>query len=231
MNCRIAEEKISLWLDGLLGAEELRSLEEHIEDCNVCALHAHQFGTLKTTLAVLPKAIPPKELNTALLVVASKARRDQMRCRDTASVLQHWRDKGQLWMSNLMRPLAVPVAGGVLTALLLFAMLAPMYGIRDLRLADVPTGPMLSTKAALKSSISFGLSDDDVVVDVLIDGEGRLLDYSIPVDLTPGISKELRKCIENTLLCTQFTPATMFGLPKVGKLRITLRRNQVDVAG
>ena len=90
---------------------------------------------------------------------------------------------------------------------------------------------MLSTRAALKSSISFGLSDDDVVVDVLVDGQGRLLDYSIPVDMTPGITKELRKSIENTLLCTQFTPATMFGLPKAGKLRITLRRNQVDVAG
>ena len=90
---------------------------------------------------------------------------------------------------------------------------------------------MLITRAALESSISFGLSDDDVVVDVLVDGQGRLLDYSIPVDMTPGITKELRKSIENTLLCTQFTPATMFGLPKAGKLRITLRRNQVDVAG
>jgi hypothetical protein len=61
--------------------------------------------------------------------------------------------------------------------------------------------------------------------------QGRSLDYSIPVDMTPGVTKELRKSIENTLLCTQFTPATMFGLPKAGKLRITLRRNQVDVAG
>jgi hypothetical protein len=231
MNCRIADEKISLWLDGLVGAEELRNLKQHIEACNVCALRAHQFETLKATLAALPVAKPPRGLNTALLVVASQARRDQLRRQDFDSVLRDLREKGQLWMSNLMRPLAVPVAGGILTALLLFVMLAPMYGIRDLRLADVPTGTMLSTRAALKSSISFGLSDDDVVVDVLVDGAGRLLDYSIPVDLTPGITKELRKCIENTLLCTQFTPATMFGMPKVGKLRITLRRNQVDVAG
>jgi len=231
MTCRIAYEKVSLWLDGLLGADERRELDRHLETCNLCALRAHQLDTLKSSLAELPLVKPPAELNTSLLVVASRARSERLNHLNPASSLRHWRDKAQLWMSNLMRPLAVPVAGGVLTALLMFAMLAPMYVIQDpFGLADVPT--VLTTRAALKSSISFGLRDGDVVVDVLVDGQGRMIDYSIPVDLTtPGISKELRKCIENTLLCTQFTPATMFGLPKSSRLRFTLRGNQMDVIG
>jgi len=69
------------------------------------------------------------------------------------------------------------------------------------------------------------------MVDVLVDGEGRMLDYSILDGQQWTLDAAARRSIENTLLLTRFTPATMFGQPASGKLRISLRRSHVDVIG
>ena len=66
---------------------------------------------------------------------------------------------------------------------------------------------------------------------VVVDGHGRMLDYSAPSGQVWQFDLVMRRCVENTLLCTQFTPATTFGVPKSGRLRITLRGNQVEVKG
>jgi len=71
----------------------------------------------------------------------------------------------------------------------------------------------------------------DIVVDVLVDGEGQLLDYTVPLGQNWQFDPTIRRCVENALICYQFEPATMFGQPRSGRVRITLRRNQVEVKG
>lgn len=230
MTCRTAKRKISAWMDGWAEAREARDLSEHLERCPGCALHTHQLQNLRSALAELQPPQPSAELTTALQVLASKERVTRLRRQNLASRWEHWRDRGRLWIENLMRPAAFPLGGGLAAALLLFSMLAPMYATHDrYGVADVPT--ILSTGAALESTLSFGLSGDDIVIDVLVDGQGRMMDYSIVPGQGWGLSPTLRKCIENTLLCTKFVPATTFGQPKSARLRITLRGDEVEVKG
>jgi hypothetical protein len=168
-------------------------------------------------------------LATKLKVVASQQQALRQRSATVSSSVRHWSDLAHLWLNNLMRPVALPFAGGLLSAFFMFSMMAPMYSGHDRIVEDVPTS--LTTTAGLKRlPVAFGI-DRDIVVEVYIDGEGRLLDYAVPAGQIWQLDPELKRCVENTLLCTQFEPATMFGLPKSGRMRITLCRNQVDVQG
>jgi len=230
MKCRTVREYISSSLDGRIRKTELKELRHHLARCPGCALHFHQTQKLRTTMQTLPARRPPKELATNLRVIASQQQIVRQRHSSITSSVRYWRGNVQLWLSNLMRPVALPFAGGLVSAFFLFSMMAPMYSNNVYYENDVPT--MLTTTAGLKSSpVSFGISKRDIVVDVFIDGEGRLLDYAVPDGQVWQFDPNLKRCIENTLLCTQFEPATMFGLPKSGKIRITLRRNEVDVQG
>jgi len=230
MTCRTARRKISTWLDGRLKSDEAQQLREHLADCSACSLYVHQIQNLRNALAELEPVRPSAEVMTALQVVASKARLEQLRRQDPAARWREWRSRGRLWVDNLMRPLALPVGGGLTVALLVFSLMAPMYAIHDrYGVADVPT--KLSTGPSLESTLSFGLSGDDIVIEVLIDHRGKMLDYAIVTGQEWKLSPSLRKSIENTLLCTKFVPATTFGQPKSSKLRITLRGDEVEVKG
>ena len=231
MKCRTATRRISPSFDGRLPERERRELLGHLERCPKCALQAHQLANLRGSLRDLPVRPVPDTLTTSLRVLASRERLQRTRQANLGASVEYWLDILRLWLNNLMRPVAVPFAGGLLSAVFLFTMLAPMYAkIDGPMIEDVPT--TLTQPAALKSSLYMYVPiDGEIVVDLLVDGQGRLITYSIPQGQTWATNLELRRCIENTLLCTQFQPATMFGMPKPGKLRITLRRNQVDVQG
>ena len=231
MKCRTVIDMLSSSMDGQIREADLRQLKEHLSECPECALRAHQLRTLRTTLRSLPALAPPRELEVRLRVMVSQERAVHERRSSPRAFLRYWDDWAHVWMHNLMRPLALPFAGGLLSAIFLFTMMAPMYGNQNRhKIQDVPT--MLATSAALKSSgLSFGTMDQDIVVDVLVDGHGRMLDYSAPSGQVWQFDLVMRRCVENTLLCTQFTPATTFGVPRSGRLRITLRGNQVEVKG
>ena len=81
-------------------------------------------------------------------------------------------------MTNFMRPMAIPFAGGVLSAVVLFSMwLVPTYPLRANNAFDIPT--MLSTEASIKSAAAVGAANGEIVVDVTVDDQGRMVDYQI----------------------------------------------------
>ena len=231
MKCQTVVDRIPFLLDGDLSEEELDQVRKHLSECPECALRVYQYQKLQAGLRALPIRKPPADLTLQLQVIASRERVLRQRNSSLASLWLYWRDRSRLWFDNLMRPLALPVAGGLLSALVLFSILAPMYGTGNrYRTPDVPT--MLVTQAAVRSTtFSVGVGNHDIVVDVLVDGHGRMIDYSAPAGQVWQNNPELRRRIANALLCTQFTPATVFGQPRSAVLRITLRRNEVDVKG
>lgn len=177
----------------------------------------------------LPRRTPPPRLRTQLEVMASREAQRRRRRTSLRAFVQYCREEVSLLVNNLMRPLAVPAAGGVVSALVLFSSIAPSLAVNRIVASDVPTG--LSTEATLVSSFSFNLSEDEVVIDVVIDEQGRVAGYSVPPGQAWTRNPSMVKNLENTLLCTKFTPATFFGVPQHGKTRITLRRSHVDVPG
>jgi hypothetical protein len=67
------------------------------------------------------------------------------------------------------------------------------------------------------------------VVEVVVDGQGRLADFAIVQGPSLAENPGLKRLIERKLLFEQFTPATMFGRPTSGKMYISFQRQQVNI--
>jgi hypothetical protein len=184
---------------------------------------------VRETLRRLAPQRAPRELGDQLRVLASReAARRRSRTSWTAW-LRFAHAELSLRFHNLLQPLAVPFAGGLAAAMLLFGALVPSLMVQRVVGGDVPVNVM--TPAVLASSMSFNLTDQDIVVDVSIDEHGRVTDYTIPAGQAWAANAALVRSLEITLLMTKFTPATFFGQPASGKTRITLRRSQLEVRG
>lgn len=182
---------------------------------------------IRQALRSLPHRTPPAELTVRLRVSASheRARNTGRKSRAGFSF-----DRLGLALDNLMKSLALPAAGGLCAAILLFMILIPTFsGAFYMGTAiDVPTG--LSTGPAVKSLAPIGFQYGDAEVDLRIDEQGRIINYSIVGG--QGIEKDaLRRSIENNLLFTQFTPATAFGIPITSTLRLSFSSSRIDVKG
>ncbi len=188
------------------------------------------MAQLREALKRLPAAQPPEYLDTALRAMAS---RERVRRMDRRSPFDRYLDSIRLWADNLMRPLALPFAGGLAAALLLFSVLMPgiaasqRYGGAN----DIPVA--LFTEPAVKWQMPFAYADDQeetFVVEVVIDGQGRMVDYT-PITPGPQMTRDpaLRRAIENSLLFTEFRPATQFGRPTYGRMYLSFRNYQINI--
>ena len=208
-------------------SEMARRSRKHAVQCSV-GVNQLSDARLRTALKSLPAQIPAADLKLRLQVLASREASRQRQFR--SGRLAFWMHEFRQWMDNLMRPIAIPTAGGFFSALLLFATLAPSLAVRGVpaSLVDVPTG--LYTEASVKSSLPFGYDGQEVIVELTLDEGGRMVDYSLPQAQAES-SPEIRRYIENHLLTMQFTPAMAFGQPMAAKLRIWFRSNRIDVRG
>ncbi len=129
-----------------------------------------------------------------------------------------------------MKPLALPAAGGLATAVLLFvAVMTSFQGIISApQPGDVPT--VLATEALLKSTL-LDTALEEINVEVLVDEQGRVTDYSLPKDIDMAARQELKREIGKSLLFSKFQPATTFGQPTSGWVRVKFRRTQLEVRG
>lgn len=185
---------------------------------------------LSRALSRLSLRVPPPELATSLRVIASRERQRMITRRTFRQVCASWCERFSLVFDNVMRPLALPFAGGVFSAVVLFGVcVVPTFPLLTNGGLDVST--ILTTEATVKSTAAMDVSGGDVVVDVDVDGQGRMVDYTIVSGA--GVLKDaaLRRRLENLLLFTQFVPATSFGQPTTGKVRLSVFSSSIDVKG
>jgi hypothetical protein len=230
MECGSVKDRVSAYLDGALPAEERRSLKRHLNICRECALESERYSQLRQNLRLLPKLAPPADLTTRLRVVASKVRMESL---GGANPWSRWRDRVELSLRNLMRPLALPAVGGLCSAVFLFSTLVPTFksAYAMSGSGDIPT--MLSTEPLLKYMGPVDFTDGDAVVDLQLDDQGGIIDVSI-VSAPGQDGEKLRHSIKNGLLFTEFRPATTFGRGVASTLRISFRSSRssrIDVRG
>lgn len=181
---------------------------------------------MRVMLRSLPAPAPPKHLATRLQILASRERARRAARLTWSGWLASLFEPVALFANNLMRPLALPFAGGLLSALCLFGILMPsllfQYSLRN----DVPTG--FYTEASLEEVAPLGFADYEEVIELTINEKGQITDYSVPSGkLDPALEAKLA----NLVMFSIGTPATFFGQPMTGKVLVSFRRSQIFVRG
>lgn len=199
-------------------------------NCGECARESERYQRIREALRSLPPRTAPPDLTLRLRLTASKARAQSV---SGSSPWRRWRDRAQLALTNLMRPIALPLAGGFCSAVFLFSALVPTF--RSTYAAnvnpshwDVPT--MLNTEPMVKCMAPVAIGEANAVVDLKIDEQGRVVNYVI-VSAPGPQSEELRRRIETNLLFAEFWPATAFGRPISGTIRVSFGSTHLEVRG
>jgi hypothetical protein len=177
---------------------------------------------------------PPDGLAIAIRVALSKARaKGGLRGR-----LNRLTTRLELLVAHVLEPLLIPVTGGALVALLVFALIFPILG-GGMRLAgarpDLPTS--LFQPARLQTLAGFpipgaedrGDSGDlhGLLVEATVNAEGQAFEYRIIGGaLDPGTQHEL----DRVVLFSRFRPRMNFGRPTSGG-RVVLGFSRVLVRG
>lgn len=229
MDCQQIRLMLAAFQDGRVLDSERQEVKAHLRMCTDCAHRFEQLQSVRGLVRGLQTRPVPRHLELSLQVIASKEAQRRRRYAGLKGLARRVAEQAQLFALNLMRPLAVPAAGGLFSAVVLFsAMLTNYHGIVRQPVDDVPT--MLATNASMKTAL-FSVEEfapEVLTVDVLVDGQGRAIDFNIQSPATRNHA-ELRRRIAYSLLFTQFEPATAFGQPTPSWVRVAYRR--IDVKG
>lgn len=185
--------------------------------------------SLRQALRSLPARIPPPGLTTNLRVIASRERQRFLERRTLPQAVASWYRHARVTVGEMIRTTALPVAGGVCTAVILFSTwLVPTYPLHAKSTFDVPT--TLTTEASVQELAATGLAGGDAVVEVTVNEQGRMTDYAIESGKEEFKDPGRRSRLEMFLVNSQFTPATEFGRPiAASKVRLPLSSSQIEV--
>jgi hypothetical protein len=226
MSCQTVLNSLSEFLDHRVAGDERARVAVHLAGCRECAAYLRELSELRNGLKSLPPAAVPERLGTQLQVLASRERAHWNATKTLSLALHTWAVNVKLAADNLMRPLAVPLAGGLASAVMLFSLLVPTLGFRPNVLNDVPTG--FYTAATLVEVAPPGISNDETVVELYVDAKGQATDYSVQRGkVSPQMQAELTKM----MFFSRCTPATWFGQPTNGKVLVSFRRINYVVRG
>lgn len=230
MECQQVKLTLSAFQDGCVVDTERREIAAHVRKCRDCAVHLDQLGAVRKSLRAMPRRPMPANLTLSLRAMASRESSFRRRYAGFSGWFQRRYDQISLFSHNLMRPLAVPAAGGLASAVLLFSMVMTNFqGIVRQPLNDIPLS--IATDPTVKAML-LDVSDAEFTVDVFVDEQGRVIDYSFPDGYGSMNTAQMRRKLENSLLFTEFSPATSFGQPTAGWVRMKFNgRSEINVKG
>jgi anti-sigma factor RsiW len=210
MSCKFVQDSLSSYVDERLAEADRSQVALHLAACGECARVHKRMLDLRGSLRAMRPVRMPRKLAIDLRILASK---ELLRSRQTK--WQQWMDWARLTMDNMMRPLAVPAAGGFASALLMFAILMP--GLNSLR--GVAAAPAYTVESVEPGA---ALNPDETLIEVQLDERGRMVDYYMP-------QGQMTSEIGNLLLFSTFTPAAItpasqFLQPTSGKVVIRISR-------
>jgi len=240
MKCNTVRTKLAGYLDdavtGGARVEERVQIRQHLEGCGVCRQELQRFRKLAVMLSRVPKNIPPADLAVRIKVAAAQAQHSQ----DWPSRMRRMKDRAEILLDNVFRPLTLPATGGFFSAILVFVlvlqMIVPGITVRAVQndvalnlmrpaelvsLSDYPQA-WAPEQNDLELSLPHGL-----LLDVTVDAQGHMTDYQI---LSGPHSLELRRQLDQMLLLSRFSPMLSFGRPTAGG-HVVLSFSAVRVRG
>jgi hypothetical protein len=228
MSCQKVREHILLMLDRRLTAEEWEVSEAHIRSCRQCDAHLEDARRMRHGLRGLAHPAVPERLSARLRVLASHEHARRVARLDFAARLREWKADFHLFVDNLMRPFAVPVTGGLFTAMISFSLLVPTLNpFQHSTAYEPPLAVVTGPEGQLVGGSFYGprlepgdatINGNEVSLVLLIDERGHVQDFY----LSGG---ELTNDMINLILLSRFTPATIDGQPTWGLKQVVFRPN------
>ena len=240
MKCNTVRTKLAGYLDDAItgGARvaERVQISQHLEACNVCREELQKFRKLSVMLSRVPKNTPPVDLAVRIKVAAAQAQNSY----GWSGRIQRIKDRAEILLDNVFRPLSVPATGGFFSAILVFVlvlqMIVPGTTVRAVQ-NDVALNLMRPAELVTLSDYpqSWAPEQQDVelslphglLLDVTVDSHGQMTDYQI---LSGPTSQELRRHLDQMLLFSRFSPMLFFGRPTAGG-HVVLSFSAVRVRG
>jgi hypothetical protein len=226
MKCNTVRTKLAGYLDdavtGAAPAEERVHIREHLESCGYCREELQRYRKLSMLLSRVPRNLPPADLAVRIRVAAAQATPVQ----DLPSRMRRMRDRAELLLDNVFRPLSLPATGGFFSAILVFVivlqLIVPGITVRAVP-NDVPLNILRPAELITLSDYpsSWAPEQHDVelalphglLIDVTVDQHGQMVGYQI---LSGPTSIDLRHQLDQMLLFSRFRPMMSFGRPTAG---------------
>jgi hypothetical protein len=226
MKCNTVRTKLAGYLDGAVtGAalvEERVHIREHLESCDYCREELQRYRKLSMLLSRVPRNLPPADLAVRIRVAAAQAVPTQ----DLPSRMRRIRDRAELLLDNVFRPLSVPATGGFFSAIIVFVLvlqlIVPGITVRAVP-NDVPLNILRPAELITLSDYpsSWAPEQHDVelslphglLIDVTVDQHGQMVAYQI---ISGPKSVDLRHQLDQMLLFSRFRPMMSFGRPTSG---------------
>ena len=211
MTCSKVRTSLSAMNDRRLRESERMSVVQHLADCANCRRLERELRAVSLALKEAPRHRPPLDLTYRLRVLASHERSYMLKG-------SNWWSTIRFRLNQLLRPLIVPAAGGILSSMLFFAILTPSFTVHAASTRN-DTPVWLYTQSSIVNPSPFGFSGKDITVEVTVDENGRATDYSVQGGT---LSKEEMHAVANFILFTSYRAATAFGQPVSSKLLLSI---------
>lgn len=240
MSCKHIRSRLAGYLDDAMasapGPEDRREIGQHLDGCESCRQELQRYRKLSVLLSRMPRAVPPVDLAIRIKVAASQAQETQ----GWGRRWQRIKDRSEILLDNVFRPLTVPATGGLFSAIIVFVFVLHMIlpGITvQADPNDIPTGllrpaELISLSGYPDATVAEMQHPDidlqhDLLVDVTVDAQGQMANY----DIIGGTdSLELRHQLDRMLIFSRFRPMLSFGRPMAGG-HVVLSFSAVHVRG
>jgi putative zinc finger protein len=222
MKCAEAKLMFSPYLDGAVTGTQMHGLSRHLDECSDCNREYALLRHTQELLATVKRQKAPADLPLKLRLAISREVAESRRSPFEGILLR---------LDNALRAFMVPATAGLMAAIIIFAFVigVTMPELQARAANDVPlmlyTGPELE-ESSFATTVS-SVNDDSLVIEALVDANGRVQDYRILSDSEN--SQKLLPEVKRMLIFTTFRPAMSMGRPTPS--RAVLSFAKINVRG
>jgi hypothetical protein len=213
-DCAAVRAGFSAYLDGAISGMEMAAISGHLQRCSECAADFDVWREVQRSLGALgPKQAPARLQARLRAAVAAE--------RERGAHLPLLRRALLVWKSSLA-PLALRFSGGLTATVILAGGLCTVFGAPITVQANDDGMIHMVAPHYMYSQVPPDPIDTQrdiaIVVEAMVDSSGRVYSYSI---LEGPQDPQVKIRVENNLLSSVFTPATVFGVPVRGHVVMT----------
>jgi hypothetical protein len=173
-SCHQVKRNSSAYLDNRLRTDQRTGVIDHLSQCATCAQFFDQLSLIRSAMNGLPSPAVPSRLRISLRIMASRERAEV-----EATHGSRWAARVERWklrLNEMMRLLAIPATGGVISSLVLFGFFILTIGTTT-QIASYEV-PLSAVSPSEPNLVPVELGSHIVILNMSIDSSGRMGDYA-----------------------------------------------------